>query len=245
MRRSALVPHCPRAYRLVRRGATVVLIAASCMASNAFAQGAGTAPLVLRLPGGARALALGNAFIGAWGSEVLFYNPAQLERGAGITVSVARYDGASTLGILSSVMRMGSWTVGVGAQYRLWRYARRLPHRARRPDDTWFTRCGEPRRNAGRFPLDQRGALGTRGEVRRGAVPQRERRRAGVRRWGREGRRRCHYCASGTEPGPRPRDRRPRRAPAYAGDRYMTATYSHLAAEHGVPQSRYHVPRTY
>jgi hypothetical protein len=87
------------------------------MASNAFAQGAGTAPLVLRLPGGARALALGNAFIGAWGSEVLFYNPAQLERGAGITVSVARYDGASTLGILSSVMRMGSWTVGVGAQY--------------------------------------------------------------------------------------------------------------------------------
>ena len=36
-----------------------------------------------------------------------------------------------------------------------------------------------------------------------------------------------------------------RRAPAYAGDRYMTATHSHLAAEHGVPQSRYHVPRTY
>ena len=36
-----------------------------------------------------------------------------------------------------------------------------------------------------------------------------------------------------------------RRAPAYAGDRYMTATHSHLAAERGVPQSRYHVPRTY
>lgn len=116
VRRSAFVPHGPRAYRFIHHGATVVLIAASCMASNAFAQGESTAPLVLRLPGGARALALGNAFVGGWGSEVLFYNPAQLQR-AGMTVSVGRYDGASTLGILSSVMRMGSWRVGVGVRY--------------------------------------------------------------------------------------------------------------------------------
>jgi hypothetical protein len=117
VRRPAFSAQGPRAYRFICRGATVVMIAASCIAGEAFAQSTGTAPLVLRLSGGARALALGNAFIGGWGSEVLFYNPGQLERGAGMTVSLQRYDGASTLGVLSSVMRLGSWTVGIGAQY--------------------------------------------------------------------------------------------------------------------------------
>lgn len=117
MRRFPRLPHGPCASRVIGRRAITIAVAASLMASDAFAQAAGTAPLVLRLPGGARALALGNAFSGGWGSEVLFYNPAQLERGTGMTVSLQRYDGASTLGVFSSVMRTGSWTVGVGAQY--------------------------------------------------------------------------------------------------------------------------------
>ncbi|MGD2154219.1 MAG: hypothetical protein PVG79_13190, partial [Gemmatimonadales bacterium] len=73
MRRFPRLPHGPCASRVIGRRAITIAVAASLMASDAFAQAAGTAPLVLRLPGGARALALGNAFSGGWGSEVLFY----------------------------------------------------------------------------------------------------------------------------------------------------------------------------
>lgn len=76
-----------------------------------------TGPLVLRLPGGARALALGNAYVAGRGPEVLFYNPAQIAQAMGLMVSVARYRSASTHAVLSSTMALGNITLGFGAQY--------------------------------------------------------------------------------------------------------------------------------
>jgi len=93
------------------------LLAMALLAAPALAQSPPTAPLVLRLPGGARAAGLGNAFTAGSGAEVLFYNPAQIGVLRGTTVSLARFGSSATLGTLSTVGPFGKVALGAGVQY--------------------------------------------------------------------------------------------------------------------------------
>ncbi|NOT06899.1 MAG: hypothetical protein HOP28_01710 [Gemmatimonadales bacterium] len=81
------------------------------------AQYEGTVPLVLKLPGGARALGLGNAFTAGRGPEVIFYNPAQIGLNRGTTLSLQRFGSASTLGALSTAGPFGKVAIAAGVQY--------------------------------------------------------------------------------------------------------------------------------
>lgn len=99
------------------RRAGTILIALLTLAGAAAAQDHDQAPLVLLLPGGTRALGVGNAFAAGRGSEVLFYNPAQMFVLRGTTLSVERFGGASTLGTLSTVGPFGKVYLGAGVQY--------------------------------------------------------------------------------------------------------------------------------
>jgi hypothetical protein len=76
-----------------------------------------SAPLVLRLPGGTRALSLGDAWVAGRGAEVLFYNPAQIGVLRGTTLSAQRFGDAATLGTLSTVGPFGKIWIGAGVQY--------------------------------------------------------------------------------------------------------------------------------
>ncbi len=99
------------------RCAGPILLAFLALAPVAPAQSTPQAPLVLLLPGGTRALGLGNAFVAGRGAEVLFYNPAQMFVLRGTTLSVERFGSASTLGTLSTVGPFGKVWLGVGVQY--------------------------------------------------------------------------------------------------------------------------------
>jgi len=94
-----------------------ILLALMTLAPAAAAQSTPQAPLVLLLPGGTRAIGLGNAYVAGRGSEVLFYNPAQIFVLRGSTLSVERFGSASTLGTLSTVGPFGKVWLGVGVQY--------------------------------------------------------------------------------------------------------------------------------
>lgn len=95
----------------------LLVAAVLCLASGALAQGEGSSPLVLRLPGGTRALALGNAFVAGIGSEVVLYNPSLVDRGQDLTVSAQRYRTGSVLGTVTGAFEARSWAVGLGVQY--------------------------------------------------------------------------------------------------------------------------------
>jgi hypothetical protein len=97
--------------------ALLTLMALALPAGIAPAQGPATAPLVLRLPGGTRALGLGDAFVAGRGAEVLFYNPAQIGVTRGTTLSLQRFASASTLGSLATNGPFGKIALGVGVQY--------------------------------------------------------------------------------------------------------------------------------
>lgn len=99
------------------RRAGAILFGLLTLAGPAAAQDHEQAPLVLLLPGGTRALGVGNAFAAGRGSEVLFYNPAQMFILRGTTLSVERFGGASTLGTLSTVGPFGRVYLGAGVQY--------------------------------------------------------------------------------------------------------------------------------
>lgn len=96
--------------------AAAVAIAAVATPGTAAAQDASTAPAVLRLPASTRALGMGDVLVAGRGSDVLFYNPAQLALSRGITLSAARYGSASTLGALSVADTVWGWGVGAGVQ---------------------------------------------------------------------------------------------------------------------------------
>jgi hypothetical protein len=106
-----------------RAGLIVLLLLVRAIPS--VAQDHDRAPLVLRLPGGTRALGLGNGFTAGRGAEVLFYNPAQIGLRRGTTLSIQRFGSASTLGSLSITGPMGKISVGAGVQYL--EYASRSP----------------------------------------------------------------------------------------------------------------------
>jgi hypothetical protein len=74
------------------------------------------APLVARLPGSTRALAMANADAAGRESDVIFYNPAQLAVARGTAASAQFYQGANLLVTLSTVLALGPGTVGVGVQ---------------------------------------------------------------------------------------------------------------------------------
>src|SRR5688500_10891859 len=74
-------------------------------------------PLVLRLPGGTRALGVGDAWTAGRGAEVLVYNPAQIGVLRGTTISAQRFGDAATLGTLSTVGPFGKIWIGAGMQY--------------------------------------------------------------------------------------------------------------------------------
>lgn len=93
------------------------LLLFALLAQPAPAQPAPTAPLVLRLPGGTRAAAVGNAFTAGRGAEVIFYNPAQIGILRGTTLSIGRFGSAATLGTLSTVGPFGKVVIGAGVQY--------------------------------------------------------------------------------------------------------------------------------
>ncbi|MEJ7809955.1 MAG: hypothetical protein WKG32_05985 [Gemmatimonadaceae bacterium] len=100
----------------------VLLVGALTLAALAAAPAAraqktvGFAPLVLRLPASARALAMGNAFVAGRGSEMIFYNPAQLSSTPGLGVSVGRFGSASTAAARSASSALGAGGIGLGAQ---------------------------------------------------------------------------------------------------------------------------------
>jgi hypothetical protein len=99
------------------RRAGTTLLSLLTLTGVAAAQPHDPAPLVLLLPAGTRALGVGNAFVAGRGSEVLFYNPAQMFILRGTTISVERFGSASTLGTLSTVGPFGKVSLGVGVQY--------------------------------------------------------------------------------------------------------------------------------
>ena len=74
------------------------------------------APLIARLPGSTRALAMANADAGGRESDVIFYNPAQLAVARGTGASAEFYTAANLLVTLSTVLDIGPGAVGVGVQ---------------------------------------------------------------------------------------------------------------------------------
>ena len=92
----------------------VLLIVAG--ATNADAQSYPLAPLIARLPGGTRALGMGNADMGGRASDVIFYNPAQIALASGSDASAQFYTSANMLVTMSTAFNVGPGALGVGVQ---------------------------------------------------------------------------------------------------------------------------------
>lgn len=76
------------------------------------------APVVLRVPTSAWALATGDGFTAGRGtSDLLFYNPSGLTLASGMALSAHRWGGASTAASLSHAVIFNGWGIGVGARY--------------------------------------------------------------------------------------------------------------------------------
>lgn len=90
------------------------LLAATAAAAGA--QEYPLAPLIARLPGGTRALAMANADAGGREDDVIFYNPAQLAVARGTSASAEFYTGANLLATLSTAMSVGGGGLGIGVQ---------------------------------------------------------------------------------------------------------------------------------
>jgi hypothetical protein len=86
-------------------------------ASGAAGQSRESTPVVLRLPGSTRAMALGNAFVlGSRDPDAVFYNPAAVATTGGAGVAVQRYGSASTLANLSAGRGWSSGGLAIGLQ---------------------------------------------------------------------------------------------------------------------------------
>jgi hypothetical protein len=101
--------------------AAAIAAGSAAVSAGARAQSSGTtrAAILLTLPSGARALALGDA----WGAvaddeSALFYNPAQLARvtGPSMGLSVQRYVASTTLGAGAFATAFARGTVALGVQ---------------------------------------------------------------------------------------------------------------------------------
>jgi hypothetical protein len=96
---------------LRRAFAGAVLLAPGMLAAQTKAY----APLVLRLPVSARALAMGDVAIAGRDDDVLFYNPAQLVAARGTSLSVEQFSPSARAGALSAVGRFNNGGIAVGA----------------------------------------------------------------------------------------------------------------------------------
>lgn len=85
-------------------------------APGAGAQSYPLAPLIARLPGGTRALAMANANMGGRTSDVIFYNPAQIVDAGGTAASAEFYTGANLLVTVSTAFDIGAGALAVGVQ---------------------------------------------------------------------------------------------------------------------------------
>jgi hypothetical protein len=101
------------------RGSTRWLVAILLLPAGAASAGAQSyplAPLIARLPGGTRALSMGNADVGGRTSDVLFYNPAQIAQAGGNVASAEFYTGSNLLVTFATAFDFGPGAVGVGVQ---------------------------------------------------------------------------------------------------------------------------------
>jgi len=95
----------------------VAVLTALLLASPAAAQER-TGPVVLRTPASPWALAVGDGFTAGRGtSDILFYNPANIAMGVGVSASVQRWGSASTAASLSHILTSSGWGIGVGFRY--------------------------------------------------------------------------------------------------------------------------------
>ena len=111
-----IVVPLPRSYRR-RALAGLMMLAIAAPFATSSAQGPMITPVVLAVPGSARALALGNSYA-ALGSdpEVIFYNPAQLVPARGIGIGLQRYERSTFALSLSAASVLTPGTVAVGVQ---------------------------------------------------------------------------------------------------------------------------------
>ncbi|MFN2317995.1 MAG: hypothetical protein ABR551_10870 [Gemmatimonadales bacterium] len=99
------------------RASLAVLVAYSLLAPPVMAQER-YAPIVLRVPASAWALATGDALTAGRGtSDLLFYNPSALTIAAGTGLSLQRWRSASTAASLSHAVLLSGWGIGVGVRY--------------------------------------------------------------------------------------------------------------------------------
>jgi hypothetical protein len=91
-----------------------IVVALCALASSVRAQ---ERPTVLTLPAGARAMAVGNAFVAGRSPEVLFYNPAMLSYQPGVAASVQRTGTTAWLSSVASVYALPGGAAGIGVQW--------------------------------------------------------------------------------------------------------------------------------
>jgi hypothetical protein len=92
-----------------------ILIAIATTPISLFAQAEDVAPLIVRLPMGARPLAMGNVGVVSRDDDVLFYNPAQLTLARGMSASIEQFSSTARTGSLSTVTRFNNGGVAIGA----------------------------------------------------------------------------------------------------------------------------------
>jgi hypothetical protein len=92
-----------------------VLFAIAAAPMSVLAQKENVAPLIVRLPGGARPLSMGNVGVASRDDDVLFYNPAQLTFARGMSVSIEQFSSTARTGALSTVTRFSTGGVAIGA----------------------------------------------------------------------------------------------------------------------------------
>jgi hypothetical protein len=101
---------------MLARVSWLVPLALAAAALPAPAQEFPLAPLIARLPGGTRALAMANADMGGRESDVLFYNPAQIAVARGANASAEFYTHGDLLAGFSTVLDLDGGRLGVGVQ---------------------------------------------------------------------------------------------------------------------------------
>ena len=90
------------------------LVALGSVAGTSIAQAPSSGPLILLLPAGARATAVGGAWVAGRDEDVVFYNPAQIAARTGFNLSLARYGSTATQGSMASGFAAGPWSLALG-----------------------------------------------------------------------------------------------------------------------------------
>lgn len=117
-----LPPLAPRALPLSLALSLAVALAppAVAVAQADVARPTAHAPLLLRIPTGTRALALGGAAVAIADAEAVFHNPAQLAGGRGVAVGAHRYGAGATQRSVAVALPFAPGGLGVGVQQLSW-----------------------------------------------------------------------------------------------------------------------------